>query len=95
MYSGEIQLLKKLDIDFIEENVSNYGTSANVKEFRRKERLFMIIDGKGQEVKLNKKSIMPLLEKEGNNLEGYMKQNKNKLKSEEDLIDLIKYCEAS
>jgi hypothetical protein len=93
---GELTLLRKFKTSFVEQNVSGYGTTDQKKSFQTKILYFILFeDGSAKEVKLNKKSILEIFPEESNKLETFLKNEKNKLKSEMDLIKAIDFVESN
>jgi hypothetical protein len=92
---GEMVVLKKYDVKFIEEVTNNYGTAAQVKRFQRAEKYFLIKNGQAAvEVKLNTKSVLAAIGDKQAELEKYISKEKLKLKNEGDLLALLAYYES-
>jgi hypothetical protein len=96
LYEGELTLLRKYKTSFIEENVSGYGTSGAQKSFQSKT-LYFIIDKNGvsKDIKINKKSILEAFPEQSSTIEEFIKERKIKVKTEQDLIDIIEFLEAN
>ncbi len=95
LYTGRFSLLKKYKTSFVEETVTGYGTSNAYKRFQSKVHYFVVRpDNSIVEVKLNKKSILEELSDKSADVEEFVKDKKSKLKSESDLVELIKYLDA-
>ncbi|MBL7871872.1 MAG: hypothetical protein JNM78_09700 [Cyclobacteriaceae bacterium] len=93
---GKITLLKKYKTSFVDENLSGYGTSDQKKSFQTKILYFVLLeDGSAKEIKLNKKSILETFPEQSSNIEGFIKERKIKVKTEQDLIDIIEFLEAN
>lgn len=87
----KILLLKYVKISLEEENATSYGGQAASKKFVKKELYFlkMAEDEMFKEVKISKKSLSSVLPQYSQLLKSDMKNKR--LKSEEDLIVLLKY----
>lgn len=95
LYEGQLDLMKKYKTTFVEESVTGYGTSDSQKSFQLNSYYFLMLpDNTVKEIKLNRKSILEALPNESTTIEAYMKEKKVKLKSEAELLDLIKYLDS-
>ncbi len=93
LLEGRITLLKKYKSSFIENNVSDYGTSDSQKSFQSKIVYFVISEGAGsKEIKPNKKSVMDVFSEHSSRIEVFL-NNKKKIKSEDDLIEIIRFLD--
>lgn len=92
LIEGRISLLKKHKTSFIENNVSGYGTSDSQKSFQSKIVYFVINEGgSSKEIKANKKSVMDVFSGQSSRIEAFLNNNKKKIKSEDDLIEIIRF----
>jgi hypothetical protein len=92
LFEGKFTLLRKYKTSFIEENVSGYGTSGAQKSFQSKILYFVINeDGVSKDIKPTKKSILEVFPEQTASIETYAKEQKMKLKSEADLIEIIRF----
>jgi hypothetical protein len=89
MLSGDISLIKKYDVKFINEVVNNYGTAAEIKRFQRKEIFYLVYAEKASEIKMSTKSILSL-ELLPQDFKNFLTDKKVKIKNEEDLITTLK-----
>lgn len=87
--NGAVQILKKYEIIYEENIITNYGTSSIRKNFQKKERYFLKTSGKYVEVKLNSKSILEALGSLKKVADQYLSDNKFKIKTESNLLLLI------
>jgi len=94
LQEGKYTLLRKYKTSFIEENVSGYGTSGVQKSFQSKMHYF-VLDTKGvaKEIKMNRKSLLETFPDQGSALEAFIREKKLKVKSVEDVIEIIKFLE--
>lgn len=92
LLEGRFTLLRKYKTSFIEDNVAGYGTSSTLKSFQSKT-LHFVIDQNGvaTEIKPNKKSVLEVFPQQASSIEAFLKDRKMKIKSEDDLIDVIKF----
>lgn len=94
VYDGKMDLLKKYKTSFVEEAVTGYGTSDPQKSFQLKVYYFVLAeDGSAKEIKLSKKSILDAFPDHAETIEGFSKENKLKLKSEGDLVQVIRFLD--
>lgn len=92
---GRLTLIKKFKTNFVDENVSGYGTSDQKKSFQTKILYFILIEGGTvKEIKMNKKSFMEIFPEKSSRIDLFLKSEKNKLKSEDDLIQAINFVES-
>ena len=95
MYNGvQIKLLRDMYVAESVKTFQNVGQTVTNKRFNRKDSYFLVIDGEYKEVKLKKGDFLKKLgpKKE---LEKWLKENKNKLKKDEDYIALLEYYESN
>lgn len=91
LFEGKITLLRKYKTSFIEDNVTGYGTSGTVKSFQSKT-LYFVVDGSlSKEIKPNKKSVLEVFPEQSLKIETLLKEKKMKIKSENDLIEIIRF----
>ncbi len=90
---GKARLLLKQVKEFIEERTatSSYAKDQPAK-FQDDNSYYIITEGKpGVEVKLRSKDILAALPDHRKEVEAFAKKNKNKMKSEEDVIQVLAY----
>lgn len=96
LLDGKITLLKKYKTLFLEESVSGYGTSGTQKSFQSTILYFIIADDSdSKEIKLNKKSVLNAFQEQTAEIEAFIKEKKMKVKSETDLIEIIRFLNAN
>jgi hypothetical protein len=93
LFEGRLTLIKKYKTSFVEENVSGYGTGGAQKSFQSKTFYFVIEDGVAKDIKPNKKSVLGVFPEQSSIVETFLKEKKMKIKSETDLIEIIKFLE--
>jgi len=86
---GNISLIKKYDIKFINEVVNNYGTAAEIKRFQRKEIFYLVYAANIFEIKMSTKSILSL-ESLPSDFRKYLIANKIKIKNQQELVIALK-----
>ena len=91
--SDKIKLLTKVSSSLQKKAGSSYGSKTEDYEYVREERLFIYKDGKGVEIKKNKKSILAALGGDTKDLENFIRVNKLNLKKEDEITALLKYFE--
>lgn len=84
------EILTKIDTKVIH----NVGKDEELKKFYTKTKYYLIKDRKPIFFKLKKKNVLAILE-HSSEIEAYLKKEKMKLNSEEELIKLITFYEAS
>jgi len=91
--NGHIQLYKKYQVDFEQATKAIGYKDAEPNRFVRQDDEFLIAVGKAvpQKIRPNKK-LLKKLARVKPNVEQYAKSHKLKPKSEQDLIQLIQYC---
>jgi hypothetical protein len=93
-YDGEYKLLQKVESEYIQKVVSDYGTSKEIKKFNTFERLILAEpDGTMHEVKGSKKKIFEVFGSEKKKAESIAKQNKYNVKDEYELAMLLQRME--
>lgn len=92
--SDKIKLLTKFSALLQNAAGSSYGSRTQEYVYVREEKLFIYKDGKGVEVKRNKRSILDALGGDKKLWEDFIKVNKLNLKKDDDLIALLKYFES-
>lgn len=91
LFEGANVLLRKIKISFIDQTVNSYGTSTRVKRFTTDVKYFIVNSGgKSSEIKLKKSSLIDALGQEGTKATNYIEQNKLKIKSELDVIEVLR-----
>lgn len=89
-YDGTSKFLRKIKIAYMEEVVSNYGTNEQVKRFDRKEIDYVVINGVSLELSKSRKEVMDYFHQHKASMQSFIKQNKLKLKDDNDLIKILK-----
>jgi hypothetical protein len=93
IYNGvHIKLLRDMHVAESVKVFQNVGQTITNKRFNRKDDHFLVIDGQYVEVKLKKKEILKILRHE-DELDDWLKENKNKLKSDEEFAAMLEYYE--
>lgn len=89
---GKIDLLVRYKISFLEGNVSKYGTPGSYRSYQLN-RLYYVVDKRSfyNEIKPSRKSVYKVFPKYVPEIEKFLESNKLKLKSEADLIEVIKF----
>jgi len=91
---GGITVLKKFKTSFVEENVSSYGTAEQKKSFQTKALYFIVNEKKNvKETKLNRRSVLEVFPEKAQQIEDFLKKEKLKLKTENDLVKVIDFLE--
>lgn len=94
LYDGEdVKLVRTFDIIFREAKFNTPGKIEKIKKFNRKKGYALIKDKTKTEVKLKEKDFYKVLGQESV-LKKYKKQNKLKLKKEQEFIKLLEYYES-
>ncbi len=91
---GHVQLYKKYQVEFEPATKAIAYEDAKPDRFVSKDaEYFLAVDNeKPKEIKLNKKDIFSQLKQFKPTIEKYAKTEKLKIKSEEDLVQLVQYC---
>lgn len=84
LYDGKTKVLKKIMIRVITEKA--YGSATETKRFLKEEKLYLAINGMLQAVKGDKKATMLIFQDKKEALETFIKNQKLKLSSEDDLL---------
>lgn len=96
LFEGKLTVVRKYKNSFIEENVSGYGTSGAQKSFQSKILYFVIDeDGVSKDVKPTMKSILEAFPEQAASIEAFAKEKKIKIKSEADLIAIIRFLDVN
>jgi hypothetical protein len=92
---GKYKVVRKYKTLFLEEAVKDYG-SPNVKKIFQSKTNYFLLSSKGLaiEIKLNKKSILEAFPDQSSPIETFIKEKKIKIKSEQDLMDIVKFLES-
>ena len=90
LFIGDYKFLKKTKTEFMDQNVSSYGSTSVGKKFITRE-TYIIIDklGKSFECRLSKKSFLEALGNDKELAEIYIAKTKTKVKSETDFIKVL------
>lgn len=88
LVDGKVKLLKKSHKAIREEKA--YGTATVNKNIIEYTNYFVAVDGNTHKVK-NEKSLLEALPGKEAEVAAYVKQNKLKLKNEQDMVQLVKY----
>lgn len=95
LFQGKIYVLRKIKVDYISENVTNFGSSNEIKKFIKNESYFFVQEsGGGIEFKLNKKSVMNLFPDKNEEIEGYIAREKIKCKTIEEIVRIASFYES-
>ena len=94
LLEGRFTLLRKYKTSFIEDSVPGYGTSGTLKSFQSKT-LYYVIDQNGvaRDIKPYKKAIQEAFPGSGLKYRSYTREKKIKIKSETDLIEIIRFLD--
>lgn len=91
LFQGAYIFLKKSKVSFIDETVNSYGTSTRIKKFTKDMKYFLVnSQGLSFEFKLKKKSLLDILGVDGMKAEKYINENKVKINTEDDIIEVLK-----
>lgn len=91
LFQGSYAFLKKAKVSFIDQTVNSYGTSTRVKKFTKEVKYFLVnSQGLTNEFKLKKKSFLEILGVDRMKAEKYIDENKVKINSEDDIIEVLK-----
>lgn len=86
VYEGVHTVLKKIKTEFLEDNVSSYGSNRTVKKFVTDQRYFLLTNsGDAKEFKVSKKSFLEALGKDKEAASKFMESSKIKIKSEAEI----------
>ncbi len=86
VHEGVHTVLKKIKTEFLEDNVSSYGSNRTVKKFVADQRYFLLTNsGDAKEFKVSKKSFLEALGKDKEAAEKFMESSKIKVKTEAEL----------
>lgn len=86
VYEGDHTVLKKIKTEFLEDNVSSYGSNRTVKKFVADQRYFLLTNsGDAKEFKVSKKSFLEALGKDKEAAAKFMESSKIKIKSEAEI----------
>jgi hypothetical protein len=94
LHEGQVLVLKRYDIKFVEEVVNSYGTAAQTKRFQRSERYYIVNGDKATEFKLNAKSFLAALGEKQADMEKFIAKEKIKMKSEDDVAKVMAHYES-
>jgi len=89
LYEGKITYLKKIKANYLEENVTSYGTNEQVKKFVRTELEFMIRDGKVLLIGRNRKDFLSNFSDQESQIKSFIKTNKLSIKNDKDLAEIL------
>ena len=93
IYNGtKIKLIKDPIVNEAKKENQDTGHLETVKQFNRRDRHYLIIDGKYKSTKLNKKSIIKILGMQSE-LESFIIENKLEMKKAQDFEKLLDYYE--
>jgi len=93
LYDGdEVKFIKRFDVRIEEEVMQTPGVPTKFEKFSVTEQYYLMINGKLSTIKLKKKDITALLSNKSE-VDKYLKKEKSNLKSESEVIKLVKYYE--
>jgi hypothetical protein len=89
VYDGKVKYLRKIKVNYLEENVNNYGTNEVKKRFQRSDSEFIIRNGQAIPVAKARKDF---ISKYGNQalVKAFIKENKLNIKSDTDLGKVLR-----
>lgn len=95
IYNGvHIKLLRDMYIAESVKTFQNVGQTITNKRFNRRDTYHLVIDGEYKEVKLKKKDFIKVLGHK-DELEQWLKDNKNKFKRDQDFSDFLAHVEST
>jgi hypothetical protein len=89
IYDGKVKYLRKVKVNYLEENVNNYGTNEIKKRFQRADSEYLLRDGKAIPMTKGRKEFITSY---GNSaqVKSFIKENKLNIKSDTDLVKVLR-----
>lgn len=93
LVDGDYRLLLQCYIKYtLRENADDPNVKPEKKYYQEKRYFIAYKDEPANQILLKKKDVLNSIQIPGKNLEEYMKKTNNHMKSESDLVDVLKYC---